>query len=407
MANGPRPDWAARLESEREARGWGMFEMARRLREAVGMTDHPTRQVRNMARQILSHEKGDHFPRTWAQAYAATFGMDYDDLFPAPPQDPADASVGNEQCGDVALIEASSLHDHTAEPEDDMRRRKLLSELLQLGGWGILASTQNDLVRQSLDRILGVIDSYNAEDWELACMDHAYSVMTQPPAEVRRALLVDLAAVDYQLGHAAAADKPALQRVAARLAALFGNVLTRLGDYEAARCWWTTARHAADASGDTTLSVWVRGKEAAFGLYAPRPLQSVIALTENARRRDRGRPSIGMLCAIGSQAQALAVLGHADAAHRALHELVDIADRTTISSGYVWGGWTEDSLPFAAAKTMARRHVTRRSPRGTTRTWRMSGCWRRSRSPVTVGMSRRPPEPLRSSRESSRRTALG
>lgn len=228
------------------------------------------------------------------------------------------------------------------EGDDAMKRR----ELLRLGLLSVLTGTPNDLVRHSLDHVLGAAEGFSAEDWELACMDHAHSVLTQPPSQTHQALLLDIAAVRHQLGHCTPAQEPELQRIAARLSVLSGNVLTRIGDYDAARRWWSTARHAADASGDNALSARVRGIEAAFGLYAPRPLESVIALTDTARRMAGNRPSVGLLCAGGAQAQAFATLGRADDAHQVLRELTDAVAHHPDGQGY---GWTPDSLAYVTS----------------------------------------------------------
>ena len=71
-----RPAWAARLQAEREARGWNKAEMARRLRRARG---HPRGPTASLVRQILDWEKGKNLPRDWRQAYATAFELDDQD----------------------------------------------------------------------------------------------------------------------------------------------------------------------------------------------------------------------------------------------------------------------------------------------------------------------------------------
>ncbi|TDD59201.1 hypothetical protein E1298_46770, partial [Actinomadura rubrisoli] len=83
-----RPAWAVHLQAAREARGWGPFETARRLREAIGITSHPGDKVKSLAKQVTRHEKGHVFPTDWAPAYAAVHGIPQDELFPAPPEAP-------------------------------------------------------------------------------------------------------------------------------------------------------------------------------------------------------------------------------------------------------------------------------------------------------------------------------
>ncbi|MFI0454279.1 hypothetical protein [Actinomadura sp. 6N118] len=78
MTDKPRPTWAIRLQAERQARGWGKYEMARQLMRAAGLKQG---KVANLARQILDWEKGLHFPRDWADAYATAFEIDLAELF--------------------------------------------------------------------------------------------------------------------------------------------------------------------------------------------------------------------------------------------------------------------------------------------------------------------------------------
>jgi hypothetical protein len=78
MRNGERPEWAARLQAEREARDWNKREMARRLLRAAG---HEHGSVNSLTRQIHDWENGKHFPRDWAAAYATAFCMDEEELF--------------------------------------------------------------------------------------------------------------------------------------------------------------------------------------------------------------------------------------------------------------------------------------------------------------------------------------
>jgi hypothetical protein len=77
MSDKQRPPWAARLQRERETRGWNKREMARRLLKA---TDHQYGSVDSLSRQIRGWEAGEHFPRDWSSAYAAAFDVDEAEL---------------------------------------------------------------------------------------------------------------------------------------------------------------------------------------------------------------------------------------------------------------------------------------------------------------------------------------
>ncbi|GAA2109182.1 helix-turn-helix transcriptional regulator [Actinomadura alba] len=92
MTGRVRPQWAVRLQTEREKRGWSKAEMARRLRDAVGAVRTP---VASINRQVYDWEHGKHFPREWAAAYAIAFGLDEADLFgvQAPARQPPPVSL--------------------------------------------------------------------------------------------------------------------------------------------------------------------------------------------------------------------------------------------------------------------------------------------------------------------------
>ncbi|MFC7732460.1 hypothetical protein [Actinomadura keratinilytica] len=83
-----RPAWAERLRTERESRGWGTFEMARQLRQAIGITSHPANKVKALARQIARHENGYVYPRDWVTAYAKVFDIPDTELRPPPKTNP-------------------------------------------------------------------------------------------------------------------------------------------------------------------------------------------------------------------------------------------------------------------------------------------------------------------------------
>ncbi|MFC6082454.1 helix-turn-helix domain-containing protein [Sphaerisporangium aureirubrum] len=221
---------------------------------------------------------------------------------------------------------------------DDMERR----ELFQLAGLGLLAQTplfgSGEPVRQAIERVLNTADGFTVDDWHLTCADYLHAVLTRPPATVRDDLVLDLAALQQVLAREAPERASELQRAAAWLSALHANVLTRLGEYGAARRWWTTARHAADSSGDTDMKVWVRGTEAVFGLYAPRSPEAILTLARHAQSLAGGRLTAGVMKALGAEAQALAVLGRHQEARDRLRHLEELSGREVEGEKYGWKG---------------------------------------------------------------------
>ncbi|MDH2424990.1 helix-turn-helix transcriptional regulator [Sphaerisporangium sp. TRM90804] len=230
--------------------------------------------------------------------------------------------------------------------EDDMERR----HLLQLAGLGLLAQapifSTGEPLRQMLELTLDSTGRHSRDDWELVCAGHVYAVNNQPPAEVRDDLALDLAAVQRALAKSSPDQVSHLHQVAAWLSALHANVLTRLGEHGASRRWWTTARHAADLSGDRDMQVWVRGSEAVFGLYMPRPAEVVLTLARNAQQLAGERVTPGLIGAVSAEAQALAVRGQRREALDRLRHLHDLASRSISRQEF---GWSPDSVWFTTS----------------------------------------------------------
>ncbi|WP_067452554.1 hypothetical protein [Actinomadura macra] len=358
MTDQQRPAWAVRLQAERQARGWGPFETARRLREAVGITHHPTDKVKSLAKQVTRHEKGHVFPTDWATAYTTAYETTSADLFGT--ENPSlypDASV------DIP----APLHAR----EDDMERRALL-QLAALGmSVGTLGSS-GEPVRQLLALTLDS-ESRDLDDWRMTMSDHMHAIRTRPPAQVRDGLIVDLVAVQRQLRTADADDKTELQRVTAGLSILYANVLTRLGDHSGAIHWWRTARAAADASGDLDLRLVVLASEAGFGLYGQRSPTTVLTLTRKAMDISGNASSIGRAKAGTAEVKALSLLGRHMEARQALRVL-NQSDPGQVCADLIPAYWTGNELHFAeswvyahagdeAAADVARERVLSYSPR--------------------------------------------
>jgi transcriptional regulator with XRE-family HTH domain len=231
-------------------------------------------------------------------------------------------------------------------PGDDVERRVLF----QLAGLGLLAQTPinsgNEPVRQMLDRALGVTEGHTVEHWQLVCAEHLNAVLHQPPATTRTDLVIDLVALQQAITRAAPERVADLQRLGAWLSALHANLLTRLGEHGSARRWWTTARHAADASGDTDMRVWVRGTEAVFGLYSPRAPEALLTLSRTAQTLAGDRVTSGLMKAVSAEAQALAALGRHQEAHEKVRHLLELAEREVVGERY---GWTGHGVWFTAS----------------------------------------------------------
>ncbi|WP_067460045.1 hypothetical protein [Actinomadura macra] len=339
MTDQQRPAWAIRLQAERQARGWGPFEAARRLREAINITEHPGDKVKSLASQITRHEKGHTFPVEWANAYATIYDIPHEELF------------GTEN---ASVIPGASV-EIQAPPlpwEDDMERRALL-QLAALGfSVGTLGST-GEPVRQLLALALNS-EPRELDDWHLTVADHLHAIRTRPPAQVRDGLLVNLVAVQRQLRDTGPREPGVsieLRRVIAALSVLYANTLTRLGNDDAAIQWWRSAKVAADATGDLDLRLGVRVTEAGHGLYGQRDPATVLALTEQAQRI-AGRSPRRALVAY-ARAKTLTRLGrHADA-RRGLDTYRSIAETAPVAQGIMADYWDNFQSDWAELQIYA------------------------------------------------------
>jgi tetratricopeptide (TPR) repeat protein len=123
-----------------------------------------------------------------------------------------------------------------------------------------------------------------------------------------------------------------------------------LGDVREARRWWRTARRVADASGDPSAGVWIRGREVVRALYERRPAPAILRLVEEAEAMSSKAPVAALPSLVAGKAQVLAMTGRAREAEAALRQLQGIyADLPADVTGDddSWFGWTEARLRFA------------------------------------------------------------
>lgn len=231
----------------------------------------------------------------------------------------------------------SPIDEQTDDKEDTTKRRRLLQLAAGVGA-GTLG--MHESARQLLDLSLNTHRSI--EDWDLTITDHLHALRTLPPHQVAHDLTVDLLALHAQIDHPHPADETReLYRVAAVLACVQANALTRIGDHGAAIRWWYTARTAADTAKDLHVRLLVRGEEAIHGLYGQRAPDTVLTLIHKARHiTPRPWPRL-----VAAEAKTLAMLGRHHEAVTALHHLLDLTEHGI--SGDTLGWWKPDQIPFA------------------------------------------------------------
>ncbi|WP_131738930.1 helix-turn-helix domain-containing protein [Actinomadura roseirufa] len=286
-----------RLQAEREARGWGKYETARRLFQAAGIS---TGKLQSLVRQIRQWETGKHYPRDWAGAYAKLFEMEESELFGS--MDVHAPAVG--------------------ESEEAVKRRKLLESLATLGAATAAEGKALAFIRDAFNASLASHGyEYTAEDWQELAYEYTHSFLVTPRHVLMPELAADILALQEALNQDANINQLAeLYHSGAILAAILAMTANSLGLPRESRNWWRSARHYAAVSGNRDLGVWVQGYESVDILYQGRPFRLVLDRAESAIRLSQGHVSPGLLEAMACKAQVLAQIGAADEAATALRQ---------------------------------------------------------------------------------------
>jgi transcriptional regulator with XRE-family HTH domain len=308
---------AARLAAERTRRGLTKRELGRRL--AAQVTEQCP-SLDTLVSYVKRWEAGKvSVSDRYRHAYSKALGVSAADLF--------------------------GLDDPSLRVGGDMERRRLLLASVGLGAFAASASLTalTDLALTSEPRDLA--------DWQLAVADHLHAIRTRPPAQARDDLVVDLLRLRQQLNRAGR-DGADLRRVLASLAALYGGLLTRLGEHGAALRWWRTACHAADDAADLELRLLVRAESAGFGLYGQRDPATVLRLLDDAERIAGRSRSVWRADLNSTRAKALSLLGRHAEARAAVHVLLDTVPDAAPGSP-IPTLWTADQAHFAESWVLA------------------------------------------------------
>jgi hypothetical protein len=192
-------------------------------------------------------------------------------------------------------------------------------------------------------------ESVDIGEWDEIAREYGRTYSTTPPRVLLHDLVTDLLVARAHLdGLSDDRARRDVQRAVALLSAFLAQTWGNLGNSRAGRRWWRIARRAADASGDTEARVWVRGREIIRGLYEHRPLEAVLDLADEAAALSH-RPGVGTGDVHTGRAQALAVLGRAAEAERAMAAAYATADRlparVTEDAASMYG-WPEYRLRY-------------------------------------------------------------
>lgn len=177
-----------------------------------------------------------------------------------------------------------------------------------------------DAARRSIDRTLaaGTVSSNQLDLLDEHVLWAREQYIYTAPAPMIKVLLDQLGEVEMLAAQRQpAAVQVRLSELTAMLATLIADALMKLGYLSRSRSWYSTARNAADDSGNTHLRARVRAQAAMLPFYYG-PLQAAVALAREARIISRGRPSATAAFAAAAEARALAKLGDTEGAEVAL-----------------------------------------------------------------------------------------
>jgi hypothetical protein len=266
--------------------------------------------------------------------------------------------------GRALLGQGASLAQAT--DDDDVRRRRFL----ELAGVVMLSGLDDglEMVRRGFDWTLGAeSSSLDVEDWERTAHAYGREVLTASPAQLLPNLIADFDELRTVLTNPlpAAAERD-LTRVAGQLAALIAIDQVGLGEHQAARRWWRTARRAADRARDPALQAFVRGRQAVMALYGGHEPAEIILMAENAVAASQGIPCAGAVSGLAAEAQALSLMADAKRARATLGTLSDVFERLpddvahARSSEY---GWSEQKLRHVESYVFTALGATRLAER--------------------------------------------
>jgi hypothetical protein len=222
---------------------------------------------------------------------------------------PGPAIAGSAQAADPAALSVGEM-------DDDMVRRTLLRLMADPGApadgrfFGAV-----ERIRRRLDEALlgSTVSVAMLDHWEGMTGEYGRQYMTMPPMRLLCDVLLDLGDVRRMCEQRQPLEfVERLCRLAARLAGLAGMTMIDVGDHRVARSFFSTARTAADETGDRHLRAWVAVRESLVPLYYGDPAQAAAAARASADLAGH-QPCVAGVMAPVVEARALARLARARA----------------------------------------------------------------------------------------------
>lgn len=189
----------------------------------------------------------------------------------------------------------------------------------------------------------GIVTAFGGTDATAALWDSR----TIPPARLLPELVTDLRGVQAQ----APADSAVH---VAQLSVLIAQTLTGLGQSSTAKRWWQAARTAADSSAQSSVQSSVRARDAISGLAERRSPTRLLDTADEALALAITQRSGCVVQAHAARACVLADLGRHVEAHRALQELIGVADELPSASTSSPSDWPPHEMHGAEGRVCAR-----------------------------------------------------
>jgi len=331
-----KPRLGATLRKERKRRLMTVRDMAEALRAAA-----PTEREReslprlaDLMRMYRNWESDTYgVSERYQMLFCRAFGITVEQLLAGSPRG------ADTEGHDVSLTE-----------EDDVERRRMIQALAVLGGATMSPMAQAlQTIQANAEAGLGRGVAARLDDWEETLVEYGYSYLSVPPQRLLGELAADLVSVQSMRIKEGHPEYTRWCRVTGGLSAFMAKTLSLLGQAREARPWWSTAQHAADASRDVELRLWVSGEQLIHGLYQQRPVSVLLHQSDAVLGRLPHRPCAGLAELRALRAQALATTGRRDETIAEMRRTEEVyvrlpAEATRdINTAMAWG---EDRLRF-------------------------------------------------------------
>ena len=233
---------------------------------------------------------------------------------PGPAPGPVPGPVPAAAPGASPALEVHPAQLSVGEMDDDVVRRTLLRLMADPAAAvdGRFFGAVERIRRRLDETLLGAAVSVAMLDhWEGMTGEYGRQYMTVPPMRLLCDVLLDLGDVRRMCAQRQPLEfVERLCRLAARLAGLAGMTMIDAGDHRLARSFFSTARTAADETGDRHLRAWVAVRESLVPLYYGDPAQAAAAARASADLAGH-QPCVAGVMAPVMEARALARLARA------------------------------------------------------------------------------------------------